>query len=838
MLADKTITGANITGATNVNVTGGATLKYTGHTTEVFDLSEDGTGLTATRTTDSTGGNSITVTIADALGTLTLGDAGDSSGDGYEYKTVNLVVGGAGSATLAEADVGTDQTDEGWFGTDESIVVTGSGDVTLNIAGALLGANTASSTAVAATVSGASHAGVLTVDIGQLGANEFFEASKLTGVDVLRLSTGSGDDDTVLNLLADTSVYVDGIENVVNELTVDPNGSGTSDVLDITLAHATDGESIDLNAFVADGFETVNITSSGTNSSSTTVNNVLDSIAGLSTDTTLNISGDKAFTATGIEATWTTISSTNTAGVDLTVASGGALSYTGGAGDDRLELNTLADITSADAIDGGEGTNTLAISELIGADFSAAQRAVVSNIQTLEYVTATQTLTGAKTLDLTKLSEVDKLKIGGTLTTDTSDGDSLTLTVNDGFTLEMGGHTGSGGGADELVVSVSGAADAGSDDTVNLRLVNFDDATASASDTLEHDGLQIDGVETLTITMLGDEVVALDTSDVADNDNADTYVIADIDGAQLTSIILSSANTGTDSDGDLLTSDAITITDVESQAISLVDATAMTGAVDVSGLGGTSDIRYIGTGATIKGGSGADALDGGAGADVIEGNAGNDTLKGHAGNDQIHGGAGNDSITGGAGADDLYGGAGDDTFIVGLTDSSTVAGRDQIFDFEAAPSDTDHDTLNLANAATASKADDKFIIVADTSSAVDVKDATDESGETSTDVVASVSSGIMTVSGDLASNLDTLDEWFAAAKLVLAPSVATGAQGIHGEVVAFEFEGSTFVVQEQIENPYTGSSDSEVLSYQLVELVGTTGKTLGISAAADTILLS
>lgn len=73
---------------------------------------------------------------------------------------------------------------------------------------------------------------------------------------------------------------------------------------------------------------------------------------------------------------------------------------------------------------------------------------------------------------------------------------------------------------------------------------------------------------------------------------------------------------------------------------------------------------------TILGGSGNDTITGGQGSDVLSGGAGNDSIIGSAGNDSIEGGAGADSLDAGAGNDGLsfdnsdtrvFGGDGADT---------------------------------------------------------------------------------------------------------------------------------------------------------------------------------
>ena len=101
--AAASIDGAQISSdATTVNVSGGNTLTYLSHDAEVFTVSEAGTGLTVTDTGTDAATDTITVTLnAGKLGTVTVGDKNTT-----DYETVNVIIGGDGSATLVEADSG------------------------------------------------------------------------------------------------------------------------------------------------------------------------------------------------------------------------------------------------------------------------------------------------------------------------------------------------------------------------------------------------------------------------------------------------------------------------------------------------------------------------------------------------------------------------------------------------------------------------------------------------------------------------------------------------------------------------------------------------------------
>ena len=76
-------------------------------------------------------------------------------------------------------------------------------------------------------------------------------------------------------------------------------------------------------------------------------------------------------------------------------------------------------------------------------------------------------------------------------------------------------------------------------------------------------------------------------------------------------------------------------------------------------------------------------MSGGAGADTIIGSQNGDTINGKAGNDHITGAGGNDRLTGAGGADTLTGGTGNDSFIYTLKTDSTAAATDLVTDFTA-----------------------------------------------------------------------------------------------------------------------------------------------------------
>jgi hypothetical protein len=625
VLGASTVLANQITGATNVNLTGGSVLTMTNAEGGIaYSVAETGTGLTLVQNTTDATTDAVTVTLgAGALGTLTLGDSG-----GTDFETFNLIVDGTTSTTLTEATTPAIGT-----GTGESVVITGESTAfELNLTDAALGGNTTASSATTATIDASGFTGELTLDIGSM-ETENVDASDWSGVDVIKIETDDtgGVDNQLIDVASGTVVEIAGTEATDNTLTLDPDGSATSDTLTVKLNHATAGSSIDIAGMTTDGFETLTIESTGTNTSSATVSNVIDDVAGLSTDTTLLLTGDKALTLTGVENTFTTITSTNTAGVNVDVDATSTLTFTGGSGNDTIEVANIGEITTADTLVGGDGTDTLVVTDTANAmeddAITAAVGARITGFEVLAYQGAqdlTNTGDSGETLDLRNLAGVHTLKFEGALTINATD--TLTVNAPDNFTLIFDAAMANASAAD-MVISVTNAANAGTDNTVTLALEG--EAAGAATSV---DGFTIDNVENLAIQVKGE----FQTSDV--------ITIDDIDGAQLQDITISQTH------GDATaTAESLTITDVESTLIRTIDASAYDGTLNVTGL----NDNLIATGATVTGGSGADSITGGAGADVILGNGGGDTLVGGNGADAITAGEGTDSVTGGLGADTI-----------------------------------------------------------------------------------------------------------------------------------------------------------------------------------------
>ncbi|MBM2324296.1 MULTISPECIES: DUF4214 domain-containing protein [Marivita] len=156
---------------------------------------------------------------------------------------------------------------------------------------------------------------------------------------------------------------------------------------------------------------------------------------------------------------------------------------------------------------------------------------------------------------------------------------------------------------------------------------------------------------------------------------------------------------------------------------------------------------------------------------------------------------------GGQTSDELTGGAGSDIFNFASGDSTATA-MDVITDFETGDATIDFDTLNLGSTD----------VLADVllANQIDVSQNS-EDATPATDIGAIVQDGIIAVVGADAAEIDTLDEW---GDVVLQVLTAQGGN----QVAAFEFEGSTYVVEENA---------------NVIELADTVG-IVGISTTEDT----
>ena len=245
----------------------------------------------------------------------------------------------------------------GTFNTGDSING-GTGNDTLNIIATNAG-----------TIVPASMTGVEKISVQDLSAGFNINLSNATGVQTLASKnstafTGFG------NVAALVDIEVSNINNTGSSVGVAYNANvvtGVADVQNIALDGA--------NAFInVAGIETFNIAATGTN----TLNLANDG-------DTVNVSGEGSLTLTGALSVTTLDASANTGGVTATLATGN-VAVTGGAGDDSFNFGTgltaAATGVPGDVVDGGEGMDTVRVSNAAATDLSAAAAAAPFNALT------------------------------------------------------------------------------------------------------------------------------------------------------------------------------------------------------------------------------------------------------------------------------------------------------------------------------------------------------------------------------------------------------------------------------------------------------------------------
>lgn len=298
-----------------------------------------------------------------------------------------------------------------------------------------------------------------------------------------------------------------------------------------------------------------------TAASSFTVTNTPSKLA------TLNVSGDKAVTVVAnLTALKTVNASANTGGVTFdanTLATDNVLTFTGGSGNDTVIFKTafLTGPTGGDVLDGGAGTDTIAINDTTPV-YTAVNAA--KNFEVLQLNT-----TGG-TVDRALLTTIDSFATGaGNISANFNN--SLATTT---YSIDnSGSNTGT-----VTIANKTGEL------TAN---VTVSTGTATTAATLN--ALTVTGVSTLNLTSAGSAANTITTVTSADNS------VFNIKG-----------------------STALTMTLAAGTAVgSKIDGSAFTGKLTANG-STFNDILIGGSaGDVLNGGKGTDTLTGGAGADTF-----------------------------------------------------------------------------------------------------------------------------------------------------------------------------------------------------------------------------
>ena len=623
---------SNVTGAATLTVAGveTITLNSTGSANTLADLIADSvttlniTGDKALTFTTLANATATTIDASTATGAITLTAAG---------ATASTITGGAGNDAITRAVVAVDSISAG-AGNDRVTFATGAltatdtvngGDGTDDLVGVVadLTALTALTTPLITnfeeiTVSDALAGNTLTTASVQAGISTVELAVANAGASVITFEAGT----KTVKLTAGLST---------TGLTVNDTGVATTDSLTI----ANNGSAVDaLNgmAVAVNGFETVNITTSGTGGAATQQDVATITLAADSGGTTtLNISGSNSVVTTGaitanvIDASGLTGSAVLTMGAaavgvtsitgsgnsdtligdSASSISGGAGNdvITGGAGNDTLLGGDGNDtITTgggaSDSVDGGSGNDTIAATLTAGNTIAGGEGtdilslAVAGTAATASGVSGFETLrdTGGVTHDMAVFldnSTFTKLQNAGVT--------SIFSNVGSGITTYSNTATGSTATITRLVDST----------TNSLTVTGLTGTTLTA--------LTADNEETINLASSSTGAITVGTLTATD------LTTLNVTGSG--AVTITTLNANSTSAGTTLTIDGSTNTGgVTLSAVNSIIKSAITGSATASNVLTGSTLAD-----TITGGVSADTITGGAGADVLSGGLGTDT---------------------------------------------------------------------------------------------------------------------------------------------------------------------------------------------------------------------
>jgi hypothetical protein len=427
---------------------------------------------------------------------------------------------------------------------------------------------------------------------------------------------------------------------------------GASDAVNLTLNGAAGTTTITTDDTA--NIETLNITATGAASSMT----ALTAVTGL---TKVTVSGTADLTVpTAFAAAVTTIDLSSYSGSsDLDTTAGGAIKYTGGSGNDTIDM--AGGLTLLDTLTGGSGTDTL----VLGAAVTAANAVGVSGFERLTFDT-----TGI-TQDVSAFSTINTFgtdaAIAALSLTNVADGATLRLrhSMSTSITTSLAANT----AADDITVEVGGSAG------VTIASLNMDanyetvtiNSLGSARNTITAFGTTL-----ANLTVTGSQAVTLTTT------------------VGVSGVVDLSAATG---------ANIVTVTSTGGQTVTFGSGNDT---LTASGLVAASTTQII------NGGAGDDTLTAGAvvadGATLaLRGDAGSDTINVAAAIGTAAGATTTLSVNGGTGIDFITGAAaGDvkDAVMIVVSTATTAADADKVTNFKTTVDDFDYNGVVLNDTAT------------------------------------------------------------------------------------------------------------------------------------------
>ncbi|MBB5217352.1 beta strand repeat-containing protein [Parapusillimonas granuli] len=469
---------------------------------------------------------------------------------------------------------------------------------------------------------------------------------QLTSVENLYVKGGAAITDNVSTIADLKSIELDG-QTALGTLTLkaaqDLKISNTTFGQNLIYGATDAAASVTLNNVTAGTVDvrgaalaTLNLNANGANSAITLANSVGTKLA------TLNISGDKNLTVTEGLAALTKVDASGATGnitLNATTAANN-ITVTGGKGNDTINLGAL--FTKADKVDGGDGTDTLELTQASITTvngYTATEKAEVNaNLANLEVLKVTDALTS--NVDASRFDNINSFVFAGG---NNAAGTATLSQVTSGVSVEI--NADAGAATNVLAVQIIDATLAGHDsDELNLKL---NDTVAGGGAAVTDYGvlnavcvdfLNINSTKSATSTATGNEIDIANTSTALNKIVVTGNLALDIDGVALTN----------------------TIREVDASGL-VLSATTAAGLSVAIAAGGT-------TGVKITGSNGVDTIQGSAASDIIDGGAGNDLISGAGAT--IAAGAFT-ALAANTAADILTGGAGNDSFGFGLGATTT-----------------------------------------------------------------------------------------------------------------------------------------------------------------------
>ena len=484
------------------------------------------------------------------------------------------------------------------------------------------------------------------VTVSASGGALTLDTAQMTGITAVT-NSGSTQNVSITGLKALVPVSVTATSANTSVAFATAVTSGSSDAITVNL------NGVGTSVITANGFETINVASSGSASggSSSIVNGTTVASTTLST---LNVTGTAAaklvanLAGASAAVTGTVTSDDSGHDVDITGrALTDKLSVSMGGGNDTLRVNT---VSATHTIAGGEGTDTLRYS-----GDTAVLLAATANVTGIETVTLSATTPTSFAMTGAGVTTVNYTTAAAGTFGGLSTGGTINLNAGGSMTAAAAGAAATATAAATLTAATySGTADSL---TVNVGT-----------------SLTTSGATSSTVSAVGVESVTFNSLAATGSTEARSVTFSDTTAttAALKTITVT---------GSIPALTTVAVTNAGTNALTTVNLSGVTGGASFTG-GATA-------GTSITGGVGNDSLTGGAGPDNIIGGEGNDTIGGAAGADSIDAGNGTNSITGGAGADTMTGGTGVDTYVFVSNDTlnttpvvtSTTSAPDTITNF-------------------------------------------------------------------------------------------------------------------------------------------------------------